>query len=81
MRNEKKTYNKLVNMSYKTEESFGTFLMEALMKFSCEYSCSNPFRNGLSKVVELLQGEKQFYEGKQILIQFYIRIPGLKHSP
>lgn len=35
MRNEKKTYNKLVNMSYKTDESFGTFLMEALMKYSC----------------------------------------------
>jgi len=35
MRNERKTYNKLVNMSNKTEDSFGTFLMEALMKFSC----------------------------------------------
>jgi len=35
LRNERKTYNKFVNMSYKTEDSFGTFLMEALMKYSC----------------------------------------------
>ena len=36
LKNERKTYNKFVNMSYKTEDSFGPFLMEALMKYSCK---------------------------------------------